>query len=94
MAKSQSEQAKKNAKLVQAYINLFKSPDGSLVLDDLMAFCGLNKNIYKGDVNELVFTEGARSVFFRILKFSSINPNKLRERIEEYEKMVAEQDVV
>lgn len=94
MPRSQSEQAKKNARVVQAYINLFKSPDGTIVLDDLMAYCGVNKNVYKGDPNELIYTEGARSVFFRILKFSSINPTKLRERIEEYEKMVAEQDIV
>lgn len=91
-------QAKKvvraHEKIAQAYINTFGTVDGRLVLKDLMSNCHMMSTTYKGNMKEMLLNEGERMLVLKILKYCNINPNKLRERIEKYERDLENDDVV
>jgi len=74
--------AKKYAALMDAYQNVFKSPDGELVLKDLMTVHGILTNMYNGDVNNMLIKEGERNVILRILSILKIDMNAIYERID------------
>lgn len=74
--------AKKYAALMAAYQNVFKSPDGELVLKDLMTVHGILTNMYNGDVNNMLIKEGERNVILRILSILKIDMNAIYERID------------
>lgn len=74
--------AKRQANLLSAYQNIFKSPDGELVLKDLMRTHGILSNIFKGDVNNMLISEGERNVVLRILSILKIDMNAIYERID------------
>lgn len=73
---------KKYAAIMTAYQNIFKSPEGELVLKDLMAAHGILTNTYNGDVNTMLFKEGERNVILRILNILKIDINAIYERID------------
>lgn len=79
MAKSQP---KMYAEMMSAYQNIFKSPDGELVLKDLMSTHGILSNTYKGNVNDMLVKEGERNVVLRILSILKIDINAIYERID------------
>lgn len=74
--------AKKYAALMSAYQNIFKSPEGEMVLKDLMAAHGILTNTYNGDVNNMLLKEGERNVVLRILSILKIDINAIYERID------------
>lgn len=74
--------AKKYAALMSAYQNIFKSPEGEMVLKDLMAAHGILTNTYNGDVNNMLLKEGERNVVLRILSILKIDMNAIYERID------------
>lgn len=79
MAKSQP---KMYAEMMSAYQNIFKSPDGELVLKDLMSTHGILSNTYKGNVNDMLVKEGERNVVLRVLSILKIDINAIYERID------------
>lgn len=90
MAKSKQ----KGVQLVQAYHNVFNTREGTIVLNDLMATCHFLSPTYRDDINDMVFCEGQRNVVLKILKYLNTSPEQIKERIAEYEKTLAETNVV
>lgn len=68
---------------MQAYRSFFETPQGILILNDMMKKYGVLHTTFRGDVNEMLVREGERNVVLRILSILKIDINKLRERIEE-----------
>lgn len=81
-------------KVALAYVNTFNSPDGKIVLKDMMSRCHMLSSTFQGTVKNMLINEGERLMVLRILKMCNINPNKLRERIEKYERDLENDDVV
>ncbi len=91
--KQESKQKTSAEKLISrssAYQALFRSPDGEKVLRDLMRAHAVMSSTFNGNVNDMLIKEGERNVVLRILKLMNVNPQELRERIEEYEREHAE----
>jgi hypothetical protein len=62
---------------VKLYRKVFGGVDGKLVLEDLMAFCGIEEPSYNVDnVNETFLREGAKMVGLRILYYLKDKENK------------------
>ena len=76
--------AERKVAIVKAYKNLFGSPEGQLVLNDLMQTHGMMSSSFSGDSTQTVFKEGERNVVLRILTILKTNETQLRERIEAY----------
>ena len=57
--------------LIRAYRMCFGSPDGQMVLNDLMKHCKFRSEMQNN------FDEGARRVFLRILQFSQLSDEQL-----------------
>jgi hypothetical protein len=70
--------------VIKAYKNLFNSPEGMLVLGDLMQSHGMMSPSFRGDVNQAIFKEGERNVVLRILAILKVDETQLRERMEQY----------
>ncbi len=70
------------AELMSAYQNIFKSPQGELVLKDLMYSHSILSNTYSGDVNQMLIREGERNVILRLLSILKIDINAIYERID------------
>ena len=81
MGDPQVKKAKKYVETVSAYTNIFRSPDGDIVLTDLMKNHGILSNSYNGDVNQMLIKEGERNVVLRILHLLKVDINELNERI-------------
>lgn len=88
------KRARRDEKIALAYINTFGTPDGKLVLKHLMETSHMLSTTYKGTVKDMLVSEGERLLVLRILKMCNINPNKLRERIEKYERDLENDAVV
>lgn len=57
-------------KLKAAYMNIFSTPEGEAVFQDLVKFCGANQTSFvPGDVNSTAYKEGMRRVFLRVNSF-------------------------
>lgn len=82
MANKKKSHAESYAELMSAYQNIFKSPEGELVLKDLMSTHGILSNIYSGDVNQMLIREGERNTILRILSILKIDINSIYERID------------
>lgn len=80
--------ARKSLKKIEAYMALFSSANGTLVLEDLMATHHMLGCTYSGDVNQMLIREGERNVVLRILSILKQDPKQLLERIEQHEKNV------
>lgn len=57
----------KAAKRVKAFKDTFATESGKIVLQDLVRECGLLRNTYRGNSEELLFNEGKRNVLLYIL---------------------------
>lgn len=57
----------KAAKRVKAFKDTFATESGKIVLQELVRECGLLKNTYRGNSEELLFNEGKRNVLLYIL---------------------------
>ena len=87
MEENVKKRATKSVAKISKYHNVFNSREGSEVLYDMMATHGMITNMFpaNGDVNQLIYNEGARSVVLRILTLLKQDPKKILERIEQYE---------
>jgi len=88
LSKQAKDQHRKAVEKVQRYKNVFDSVEGRWVLNDMMAAHGM-LNPHPSDPHKMVLKEGERLVILRILTFLKENPERLKERIEEYEKSLA-----
>jgi hypothetical protein len=51
---------------MQDYRNVFATPEGQRVYEDLMEFCHGNTSTFAGEALQTVFAEGQRTVLLRI----------------------------
>lgn len=89
MAKKSKSGADRQISILKAYQSVFSGPLGDAVLKDLMANHGM-LSAHPADPHQMLLKEGERLVVLRILKKLNINVGELRERIEEYEREMAE----
>jgi hypothetical protein len=80
--------ASRQVKTVEAYHTIFSSPDGEMVLNDLINKHWVLKSTNSSGASdsEVIFREGERNVVLRILSILKTSPAKLRERIDTYVK--------
>ncbi len=70
---SPEEAHAQNEGLQRAYHMVFGSPDGRLVLADLVAFCFGRKSAFHQDERVHAFNEGKREVLLRIQEFTNLS---------------------
>lgn len=78
--------SQKALRVAQAYNDVFRTPQGQLVLEDMMETHHMLRSTLHKSVKEMVFNEGERNVILRILRLINTNPAYMRERIEQYER--------
>lgn len=66
----------------KAYINLFSTPDGQIVLGDMMTRFGSLGTSYAGNVNDCIFKEGERNVVNFILHSLQFDVQTLLKQVE------------
>lgn len=88
--KTQAERAKKQISVRRAYQDVFNSPQGKLVLHDLMREHDILSVPRSLDHAQLSFDAGAQSVLKRIFVYLNTDVKNLEERITEYVKTVDE----
>jgi hypothetical protein len=76
----------KRVTLSHRYKRVFATPDGSLVLRDLMRAHYVVSNTYNKDPIEMAFNEGQRNVVLRILKLVKEDIAAIEKRISDMEK--------
>jgi hypothetical protein len=64
----------KLAAIRQAYRTVFATPEGRIVLTDLMTAHYMQSNLPMDTVNNMIFAEGQRNVVLRILTIIGITP--------------------
>lgn len=69
----------KKFRVVKAYKEVFETPAGKLVLEDLARECGLLRNTYHGKTDDLLFNEGKRNVGLYILANTNVDLKQLTE---------------
>lgn len=74
------QRMEKREKLNRAYLAVFSSPEGQLVLQDLMTRHGFI-NAHPVETNEMFLKEGERTVVLRILQILQTNPQQIVERL-------------
>lgn len=62
------------AKLISYYQDVFKSPQGRIVLADLCKICRIDQPTFSNDALEMARREGERRVALHILNSLSISP--------------------
>lgn len=67
---------------MQAYQRVFESPEGKLVLRDLMKGCHFYETTFTGDAIETAYREGERSVVLRIIRTLKLDPREIDKIIE------------
>ena len=67
----------KKARLIQAYRQVFSSPEGKEVLNDLCKACHVYHSHMDPNPHELAYKEGERSVVLRILRTIEVDPFEL-----------------
>ena len=70
---------------ILAYKRVFDSPDGKIVLKDLMKSCHMLSSTFDKDPYETHFNEGARSVLLRILRTIDMDMETLTTYLESLE---------
>lgn len=61
-----------NEQVQRAYHMVFSSPDGKIVLGDLVAYCFGRKTAFDPDARVHAFNEGRRDVLMRIQEFTTL----------------------
>ena len=70
---------KKRVATIKAYLHVFNTDEGKLVLQDLMNSCYMNKSTFDENPYEMARMEGERNVALRILSVLGTDENKLVE---------------
>lgn len=83
--KSDIERAKKSVSKISAYKDVFGSPLGQVVLEDLMSTHYIQNTTFDGDSTKLIFREGERNVVLRILGLLKMDVKAIKERIKLHE---------
>lgn len=89
MAKSRVKDAQQGVALLKAYRSVFDTPQGRVVLYDLMKNHSVLSSTFRGDVNQMLVKEGERNTILRILTILKTDPKQILERIEEHEREMA-----
>ena len=61
-----------NEQVQRAYHMVFGSPDGKVVLADLVAYCFGRRTAFDPDARKHAFNEGRRDVLMRIHEFTNL----------------------
>lgn len=78
--------AKKSAARMSAYQNVFNSPEGQIVLEDLMKVHHIMGTTFDdSNVRKTIFREGERNVVLRILAILKMDVKAIQERIKSHE---------
>ena len=88
--KTQAEKAKKQVSVRRAYQDVFSSPQGKLVLHDLMREHDILSVPRSLDHAQLAFNAGEQSVLKRIFVYLNTDVKNLEERIKDYVQTVDE----
>ncbi|GIW60561.1 MAG: hypothetical protein KatS3mg087_1627 [Patescibacteria group bacterium] len=59
-------------RVVQAYKDLFSTPNGLIVLEDLKELCCYNKPTYTDNIHDMLIKEGARQMLLYIMETSGL----------------------
>lgn len=70
-------------KLSDAYEIVFRSPQGKVVLRDLMKRCRFWRTSYEPNSDQTAFNEGKRTIFLRIINMANVEVAKLKEVVNE-----------
>lgn len=81
--KNDKELLKRKVALTMDYKRAFGSEQGKRVLRELMRTHHVMGNSFTGDVNDMIFREGERSVVLRILKILDTDETRMQKLIEE-----------
>lgn len=83
--KTDIERAKKSVSKIAAYKEVFSSPLGQVVLEDMMSTHYIQNTTFDGDSAKLIFREGERNVVLRILGLLKMDVKAIKERIKLHE---------
>ena len=87
--KKQVNMVKREVSRVRAYQRVFNTPEGELVLQDLMKTHHFLGTTFDGDnVRKTIFREGERNVVLRILAILKMDVQHIQERIKLHEESV------
>ena len=78
-----TDQIEKLRSLKTDYINTFSTENGKKVLEDLEARCFVNNTTFNGDVNQMIYSEGTRSIILHIKSMINMDIKKIKKRQEE-----------
>lgn len=70
-------------KTIIAYKKVFESPEGQLVLHDLMRKHGVVGGTFQENANLMYFKEGERAVVFQIMQVIGVDIQEFRDSYEE-----------
>lgn len=74
---TQEEAHAYNEQVQRAYHMVFGSPDGKIVLGDLVAYCFGRKSSFDPDARVHAFNEGRRDVLMRIQEFTTLTLDEI-----------------
>ena len=75
------------------YKSVFRSPDGELVLADLIRETRWDQQSYvEGHPDTTAFNEGMRRVVTRIVRFVSMTPGDIKELVSRYDSELTRED--
>lgn len=83
MANRDKKVAEKQIGTLKAYKNVFNSPEGRVVLQDLMKVHHMKGSSFDPNPTVAAFKEGERNVILRILTRINIDINELQTRLED-----------
>ena len=72
--------------LKQLYQNVFESPDGKKILDDLSRKCFINRTTLNESQIQMAFNEGQRSIVLHIQTMMRLDIDKIKEHLDKQEK--------
>ena len=78
-----TDQIEKLQSLKTDYINTFSTENGKHVLEDLVARCFIDNTTFNGDVNQMIYSEGTRSIILHIKSMINMDIEKIKKRQEE-----------
>lgn len=79
LSEEQKKQIEKIQQLKNAYIEVFGSDRGKIVLEDLGRKCFAHRPTFSGENGRMAFNEGQRSVLLHIENMQKINIERTKE---------------
>jgi hypothetical protein len=77
------EQAKKKREILESYRKVFSSPEGKLILEDLIKSTKFFETIYHEDHSIMAFDEGQRALVLRIISMVRLKPKDIDKMFDE-----------